>query len=119
MVMTCGENDDRDDDDDGDDDNHDGNGAVDDDDDDDDNDDDDGVDGVMVMMTTTTTMLKRLTGTEADVGRETVVSISGGECGLQVAETCRRIKDGEATVLAPSAPYQAVQSRPRWRHGPV
>ena len=76
-----------------------------------------------MMMTTTTTMtmlmMKRLTGIEADVGRETVVSISGGECGLQVAEIGRRIKDGDATVLAPSAPYQAVQSRPRWRHGPV
>ena len=79
---------------------------------------------VMAPLTTTTTMMmmlmmKRLTGIEADVGRETVVSISGGECGLQVAETCRRIKDGEATVLVPSAPYQAVQSRPRWRHGSV
>ena len=73
----------------------------------------------MTMIMMMTIMMKRLTGTEADVGRETVVSISGGECGLQVAETCRRIKDGEATVLAPSAPYQAVQSRPRWRHSCV
>ena len=81
---------------------------------------------LLTKMTTTSTttmmmmmMLKRLTGIEADIGRETVVSISGGECGLQVAEIGRRIKDGETTVLAPSAPYQAVQSRPRWRHGPV
>ena len=80
---------------------------------------------IMTVMAPLTTMMmmmlmmKRLTGIEADVGRETVVSISGGECGLQVAETCRRIKDGEATALAPSAPYQAVKSRPRCCHGSV
>ena len=44
---------------------------------------------IMTVMAPLTTMMmmmlmmKRLTGIEADVGRETVVSISGGECGCR------------------------------------